>query len=123
MYLWWAFRNVPSPIRYGCAAIVALIHDVLIVIGVFALLGYLWEIEVNSMFLIAVLTIIGYSVNDTIVVFDRLREYDAQEILVVGGGIVPPDDREALRNMGMAEFWGPGTHTGDIVSFLREAVK
>ncbi len=74
LYLWWAFRNVPSPIRYGCAAIVALIHDVLIVIGVFALLGYLWEIEVNSMFLIAVLTIIGYSVNDTIVVFDRLRE-------------------------------------------------
>ena len=74
LYLWWAFRNVPSPIRYGFAAIVALIHDVLIVIGVFALLGYLWEIEVNSMFLIAVLTIIGYSVNDTIVVFDRLRE-------------------------------------------------
>ena len=56
-------------------------------------------------------------------VFDKLRAYDAQEILVVGGGIVPPDDREALRNMGMAEFWGPGTHTGDIVSFLREAVK
>ena len=74
LYLWWAFRNVPSPIRYGFAAIVALIHDVLIVIGVFAILGYLWEIEVNSMFLIAVLTIIGYSVNDTIVVFDRLRE-------------------------------------------------
>tara|TARA_Y100000588_G_scaffold393715_1_gene510816 strand:- start:209 stop:1081 length:873 start_codon:yes stop_codon:yes gene_type:complete len=74
LYLWWAFRNVPSPIRYGCAAIVALIHDVVIVIGVFAILGYLWEIEVNSMFLIAVLTIIGYSVNDTIVVFDRLRE-------------------------------------------------
>ena len=74
LYLWWAFRNVPSPIRYGFAAIVALMHDALIVIGVFALLGYLWEIEVNSMFLIAVLTIIGYSVNDTIVVFDRLRE-------------------------------------------------
>ena len=74
LYLWWAFRNVPSPIRYGCAAIVALIHDVVIVIGVFAILGYLWEIEVNSMFLIAVLTIIGYSVIDTIVVFDRLRE-------------------------------------------------
>ena len=74
LYLWWAFRNVPSPIRYGFAAIFALIHDVLIVIGVFAILGYIWEIEVNSMFLIAVLTIIGYSVNDTIVVFDRLRE-------------------------------------------------
>ena len=74
LYLWWAFRNVPSPIRYGCAAIIALLHDVLVVIGVFALLGHLWDIEVNSMFLIAVLTIIGYSVNDTIVVFDRLRE-------------------------------------------------
>jgi len=73
-YLWWAFRNVPSPFRYGLAAIAALVHDVLVVIGIFAILGVLLDIEVNTMFLIALLTVIGYSVNDTIVVFDRLRE-------------------------------------------------
>ena len=73
-YLWWAFRNVPSPFRYGLAAIVALVHDALVVIGVFAILGVLADVEVNTMFLIALLTVIGYSVNDTIVVFDRLRE-------------------------------------------------
>ena len=73
-FLWWAFRSVPSPFRYGIAAIVALLHDTIIVIGVFAILGKLADIEVNTMFLIAILTVIGYSVNDTIVVFDRLRE-------------------------------------------------
>ena len=74
VYVWWAFRNVPSPFRYGVAAIVALLHDAIIVIGVFAILGKVADMEVNTMFLIALLTVIGYSVNDTIVVFDRLRE-------------------------------------------------
>lgn len=74
IYLWWAFRNVPNPFRYGTAAILALIHDAVVVIGIFAILGELADIEVNTMFLIALLTVIGYSVNDTIVVFDRLRE-------------------------------------------------
>ena len=73
-YIWWAFRNVPSPLRYGLAAIVALIHDTVIVIGIFAILGELMDMEVNTMFLIALLTVIGYSVNDTIVVFDKIRE-------------------------------------------------
>ena len=74
LYLWWAFRNVPSPFRYGVAAIIALLHDALAVVGIFAFLGMVADIEVNTMFLIALLTVIGYSVNDTIVVFDRLRE-------------------------------------------------
>ncbi len=73
-YLWWAFRSVPNPFRYGVAAIIALIHDTLVVVGIFAILGELLGTEVNTMFLIALLTVIGYSVNDTIVVFDRLRE-------------------------------------------------
>ena len=73
-YVWWAFRNVPSPFRYGAAAIVALLHDVLVVVGIFAILGKLFEVEVNTVFLIALLTVIGYSVNDTIVIFDRIRE-------------------------------------------------
>ncbi len=74
LYLWWAFRNVPSPFRYGAAAVLALAHDSMVVIGVFAALGVLFDVEVNTMFLIALLTVIGYSVNDTIVIFDRIRE-------------------------------------------------
>jgi preprotein translocase subunit SecF len=74
IYLWWAFRSVPRPFRYGIAALIALVHDLAIVIGIFAILGNLLGLEVNTMFLVAVLTVIGYSVNDTIVVFDRLRE-------------------------------------------------
>ena len=73
-YVWWAFRKVPRPIRYGLAAIVALLHDALIVVGIFAILGYFLDTEVNTKFLIALLTVIGYSVNDTIVVFDKIRE-------------------------------------------------
>ena len=73
-YVWWAFRNVPSPFRYGLAAIAALLHDATIVVGIFAILGEVLQMEVNSMFLIALLTVIGYSVNDTIVVFDKIRE-------------------------------------------------
>ena len=73
-FLWWAFRSVPNPMRYGAAALVALLHDTLIVIGIFAMLGVLFDIEVNTMFFIAFLLVYGYSVNDTIVIFDRLRE-------------------------------------------------
>ncbi len=73
-YVSWAFRRVPSPFRYGTVAIVALVHDVIVVLGVFSFLGRAVEMEVNSMFIIGVLAVIGYSVNDTIVVFDRIRE-------------------------------------------------
>ncbi len=73
-YIWWAFRKVPKPMRYGICAIIALAHDVMVVIGVFSLLGKFLDFEVNSMFLAAVLAVIGYSVNDTIIVFDRVRE-------------------------------------------------
>ncbi len=74
VYVTWAFRRVPSPFRYGTAAVIALAHDVLIVLGVFSILGKLVDLEVNAMFITGVLATIGYSVNDTIVVFDRVRE-------------------------------------------------
>jgi preprotein translocase subunit SecF len=74
VYITWAFRHVPSPLRYGTSAIVALIHDTVIVLGLFSILGKLFDFEVNAMFITGVLTVIGYSVNDTIVVFDRVRE-------------------------------------------------
>lgn len=56
-------------------------------------------------------------------VMDRLRERGADDILVVGGGIMTPADQKALKAGGLAFFWGPGTHTGDIIASLREAVK
>jgi len=63
-----------SAFRYGFAAIIALLHDALVVLGLFAILGYFFNIEIDSLFVTAVLTIIGFSVHDTIVVFDRIRE-------------------------------------------------
>ena len=74
IYIWYAFRRVPRAYRYGVAAVVTLAHDTVIVLGVFSILGRLFGMEVNSMFIVGILTVAGYSVNDTIVVFDRIRE-------------------------------------------------
>ena len=74
IYISMAFRRLPNPVLYGSAAIVALLHDVTIVAGAFAIGGQVAGLEVNAMFVTALLAIIGYSVNDTIVVFDRIRE-------------------------------------------------
>lgn len=77
VYISYVFRKVPKPassIRFGVSTIIALIHDVLITIGVFSLLGYLFNVEIDALFVTALLTIIGFSVHDTIVVFDRIRE-------------------------------------------------
>lgn len=74
LYIWYAFREVEHPIRYGTAAIIAMLHDVLVVLGVEAMLGYFLGWEADALFLTAVLTVIGFSVHDTIVVFDRIRE-------------------------------------------------
>jgi len=77
IYITWSFRKVPKPassLRFGVSAIIALIHDVLVVLGIFAILGHFFGVEVDSLFVTALLTVIGFSVHDTIVVFDRIRE-------------------------------------------------
>ncbi|MBT3355994.1 protein translocase subunit SecF [bacterium] len=77
LYVAWAFRKVSHPVeswKYGIAAVVALAHDTLLTVGLFSVLGHFYGIEVNIPFVAALLTILGYSVNDTIVVFDRVRE-------------------------------------------------
>jgi preprotein translocase SecF subunit len=74
IYLTIVFRKVPNAFRYGVCAIIALIHDVLVVMGVFAILGLLLGQEIDTLFITAMLTVIGFSVHDTIVVFDRTRE-------------------------------------------------
>ncbi len=74
LYISWAFHRMPNPIRWGTCAIISLLHDLLVVIGVFALLGGIFGWQVDLMFVAGVLTVIGYSVNDSIVIFDRIRE-------------------------------------------------
>jgi len=74
LYISFAFRQVARPFRYGACAILAMIHDVLVVLGLFSIMGKVFGTEVDSMFITAVLTVIGFSVHDTIVVFDRTRE-------------------------------------------------
>lgn len=74
LYITFAFRKMPSPFRWGTCSIIALVHDVLFVLGVFALLGRFMNVEVDAMFITGALTVLGYSVHDTIVVFDRIRE-------------------------------------------------
>lgn len=76
-YITWAFRQIPKPtssLAFGIATIIALLHDVIIVVGIFAILGRFAKIEIDSLFITALLTVIGFSVHDTIVVFDRIRE-------------------------------------------------
>lgn len=76
-YIAYAFRRIPKPAnswRFGISAVVALLHDILLVIGVYSILGHFFGYEVDVLFITALLTVIGFSVHDTIVVFDRVRE-------------------------------------------------
>lgn len=76
-YIAWSFRHVPktySAWKFGASAVAALLHDVLLVVGLFSLLGHFYHVEIDSLFITAMLTVIGFSVHDTIVVFDRIRE-------------------------------------------------
>jgi preprotein translocase subunit SecF len=74
LYISWAFRAVPRPFLWGSAAVVALLHDAVVVLGIFSIFGKVFGIEINTMFLTGLLTVMGFSVHDTIVVFDRIRE-------------------------------------------------
>jgi preprotein translocase SecF subunit len=73
-FIWYAFRRVPHAVRYGACAIMAMLHDILVAMGVMSILGLVLGWEVDALFLTAMLTVVGYSVQDTIVVFDRIRE-------------------------------------------------
>lgn len=74
LYMAYAFRNTQNPLLYGSSALVAMLHDVIIVLGVFSILGFLFNVQIDALFITALLTVIGFSVHDTIVVFDRIRE-------------------------------------------------
>lgn len=77
LYIAWSFRKVPKPTsswRFGITAVITLLHDVLVLLGFFSLFGYFFHVEIDSLFITALLTVMGFSVHDTIVVFDRIRE-------------------------------------------------
>ncbi len=74
LYISWAFRHLPRPWLYGGAAIIAALHDTAVVVGAFSIFGKVFGTEINTMFITGLLTVIGFSVHDTIVVFDRIRE-------------------------------------------------
>ena len=74
LYIAFAFRNTNNPLLYGFCAIIAMLHDAFFVLGVFSILGWLADVEIDALFVTALLTVIGFSVHDSIVVFDRIRE-------------------------------------------------
>jgi preprotein translocase subunit SecF len=88
LYIGYAFRNTQNPWLYGSCAIVAMLHDVLLVIGIFSILGAIADVEIDALFVTALLTVIGFSVHDTIVVFDRIRENLARRAAPTFEGVV-----------------------------------
>ena len=80
IYVTFAFRRMPGAFRYGTSAIVALVHDTLVTAGIFSVLGAILGWEINLMFITGILAIVGYSINNTIVVFDRIRENQTKGI-------------------------------------------
>jgi preprotein translocase subunit SecF len=79
-YIVWAFRRMPKPFRWGSCAVIALVHDVFITVGIFSLLGLLIGLEIDALFITGLLTVVGYSINNIVVVFDRIRENRARGI-------------------------------------------
>jgi preprotein translocase subunit SecF len=79
-YIAWAFRRMPKPFRWGVCAVIALIHDVFIIIGIFSILGCLIDVEIDALFITGLLAVVGYSINNTVVIFDRIRENISKHI-------------------------------------------
>jgi SecD/SecF fusion protein len=102
LYVTWAFRRMPNPLRYGTCAIVALMHDVLVPLGIFSMLGGMLNWQVNLMFITGILAVVGYSVNDTVVIFDRIREN-------LKTGVSP--DFELVVNSSLVETLGRSLNT------------
>lgn len=113
LYVWYAFRRVPKAYRYGISAILALVHDLLIILGIFSILGRVLGMEVNSMFIVGLLIVAGYSVNDTIVVFDRIRENVARS---------PDRDLAATVNLSIMESIGRSLNTSLTTLFVLVAM-
>ena len=108
LYMAYAFRNTQNPLLYGSAALVAMLHDVLIVVGLFSILGVLFNVQIDALFITALLTVIGFSVHDTIVVFDRIRE---------NLGRMPGEPFEEVVNYSLAQTVVRSLNTSLTVTF------
>lgn len=80
LYISWAFRRMPKPFRYGTCAVIALIHDALVALGIYSIFGAFLNWEINLVFITGILALIGYSVNNMVVIFDRIRENTLKNI-------------------------------------------
>ena len=109
LYISWAFRKMPKPIRWGICAVLALLHDLIIVIGVFSILGWAAGMEVDALFITGVLAVIGVSVNNIVVVFDRIRENLKRGV---------SSDFEVVANCGIMESVGRSLNTGLATLFV-----
>ncbi len=113
LWIVFAFRNVPHPFRYGVSAIVAMLHDVVIAAGFAALMGILVGYEVDALFLTALLTVLGFSVQDTIVVFDRIRENSKRHM---------GEDFDTIANRSLLETMGRSLTTQINAFFIMVAI-
>ena len=103
LYISWAFRKMPRPIRWGTCAVIALVHDLLVVVAVFSILGWAAGVEVDALFVTGVLAVLGVSVNNIVVVFDRIRENLKRGI---------SNDFAVVANCGIIESLGRSLNTG-----------
>jgi preprotein translocase subunit SecF len=109
LYISWAFRRMPKPIRWGTCAVIALVHDLVMVIAVFSILGWLAGVEVDALFVTGVLAVVGISVNNIVVVFDRIRENLKRGVST---------DFAVVANCGIIESLGRSLNTGLATLFV-----
>ncbi len=109
LYISWAFRKMPKPLRWGTCAVIALVHDLVVVIAVFSILGWVAGVEVDALFVTGVLAVVGVSVNNIVVVFDRIRENLKRGV---------NRDFEVIANYGIIESLGRSLNTGLATLFV-----
>ena len=109
LYVSWAFRKMPNPFRWGTCAVLALFHDLVIVIAIFSILGWAAGMEVDALFVTGVLAVAGVSVNNIVVVFDRIRENSKRAI---------SSDFGVVANCGIMESVGRSLNTGLATLFV-----
>jgi preprotein translocase subunit SecF len=109
LYISWAFRKMPNPFRWGTCAVIALLHDLVVVIAIFSILGWVAGVEVDALFVTGVLAVVGVSVNNIVVVFDRIRENMKRGV---------SHDFEVVVNYGIIESLGRSLNTGLATLFV-----
>ena len=109
LYISWAFRKMPNPFRWGACAVIALVHDLVVVIAIFSILGWVANVEVDALFVTGVLAVVGVSVNNIVVVFDRIRENLKRGV---------SRDFEVIVNCGIVESLGRSLNTGLATLFV-----